>query len=838
MLLNAIFASLRPTEQIYVWRREPHKRLLLDNPGEVYEFGQKNQTSDVYFGVAPRIRGEFDTVSRLTTVWADVDFKDFGGSTERAAKAVGRFPVLPSFVVRSGRGWHIYWLLASDVNPKIGQEIMRGIMHIIGSCPVHDPTHVLRIPGSYHCKDPDNRLKVFQEEEHQDYVYDAEDLRRLCRLGAETLDAIPTQVRKGLRSERDWRVIRELVALNVSDRTIYQIAAQRPIGERWRENDFRLLRQDLSKARSHYAVVEERFIEALDAWYYVTAKGKSQVSTFVFEPQRLIHSIDARTEDVFLGRMRSTGRIWEDVFLPRNAFSSAQSFLRQLPLMHWQWFANDYTTKQLLVFLMKQLHDAGMPEAFGTRVVGRHDNFWVTKEETLGPDRSYSPDEAPYTFISLNTSHRDAKDVIPNLAYPECSNEDYRELVQEISRLLPRINEVDVSTPTIGWIFAAPLKPLLNVVGVRFPHLNIYGTMGSGKTASLVDVYLPLLGVKNPTTQTSETTKFVLRLLLSSSNAVPIVFGEFREAHTGPLRNDFLSLLRMAYDTGMDSRGRADLTTETYILSAPVIVDGEDAFADPALRQRSITVNLHPETIAEGSPSNIAFKKLTSLPLRNFARRYIQRTLRETPSSVEERYNRLLKLTYENFPDPLPDRVRNGLGVVYLGIELFNEHVTAWGGRAISMEKSSFKEPMDNVLMRLKTGVSRALVDDFVEDVIVYISNDANLRITFINFYDSSTNILWIHLNSAIHWWTRSRRFEGKTVLDNLALRAQLMERCNPTTGYAIPETPINTSRGIIPCFGIKISNCQNIGLSVPDRLSTKILAMRGNLITVKEKYG
>ncbi len=834
MLLETIFQTLRPDEQIYVWCKDPHERKLFDSPAEVAEYVESRPTSDLYFGPSPRVRGTFDDISRCVCVWADLDFKNYGEDPKKTAGALSFFPVHPTFIVMSGHGYHVYWILKEAISKEHAQEIGKGIQKITGSDPVHSPGHVFRIPGTRNWKDPELVVPVEITVSSLDRVYAGRDLRALAKLGTRSLRAIATGSTNGFqsRSERDWTVIRELLAIGVSAECIRTIAEQKPIGDRWKEDDFRLLNHDLQAAKGAYAEGSKKFLEHEECWLFATQKGKQQVSTFIFDPERLLQDVDGTGEDVFIGRIRASGREWSEVTFPRSCFSSAQALLRRLPSMFWQWMGNDYQTKQLLIYLMSILSDQGMPEAYGTHVIGRHRDYWVTKTETLDATQSYAPSDAPYIYVGRKSVVRKSADVTPSLSYSFPSDDDYRMLVQGISEHLGRINIPSAVAPMIGWFFASPIKTLLEQSGIRFPILNVFGTMGSGKTASIVNVFLPLLGMAHPKTQTGNTTKFILRTILSCTNAVPSVFGEFRESTTRGKTNDFFPLLRMLYDTGMDSRGHADQTTTTYMLSSPVVVDGEDAFGDAALKQRSVAVNLHPEDIAERTSCSEAFIELLKLDLTAFGGKYIQKTLLETPSSIAERFSTALQKTQTDYPDKLPDRVRKNLAVIGIGITLYNEHVEDWGGTPFAVRREMLTTSLDNVLLRLADGTAKTLVDNFVEDLIVFVANEDNVRIPFMCFYRKKTNVLWIHLSSSLHWWQRDQNFRGKGSLDALAMRAQMNERTNGAAAYVVPETLVETPNGQnLHCFGLKVNECYEAGLQVPDSLHSEEMVIRSRLL-------
>ncbi|MBD3262632.1 MAG: hypothetical protein GF334_13345, partial [Candidatus Altiarchaeales archaeon] len=506
------------------------------------------------------------------------------------------------------------------------QEAMRGITKTVGADATHDPQHVLRVPGTVNHKEPEKPVPVKVIEERPALNYKAEDLLKLTNLSATTLTLMATgawENRFPSRSERDWHVLRELLATGVSEEAIVASAQQRPWGERYREKPH-TIETDLRKAESPFAGAETHYIEYQDCWFYATSKGKHQVSTFTFDPQRLLIDPGGIEEDAFLGTVHADGQTWEDVRLPRSAFSSQYQMHKNLPNMRWQWMGNDYETRQLLVYLLGKMAERGLGETQAVGAIGRHGEYFVTKTATLTADNILSQDESPYIFRGATDRGNSARDTTPAVILRRVGEQEYRHLVWNISHSLPELNLRRVAIPMIGWFMSCPMKPIFNDAGIRFPHLNVYGTQGSGKTTSLLQIYMPLLGIEEAHTWDVDTTQFVHKTLLSTSNALPVIFGEFRSSTAHGARTDFLGMLRRAYDTGMDARGRADQRTNIYPLEAPIILDGEDPVGGTgALRERCIIVQHNKSTVDPGTDARSAYEDLADLPLWHFAVRYL-----------------------------------------------------------------------------------------------------------------------------------------------------------------------------------------------------------------------
>ena len=121
------------------------------------------QSCHVFFGVCPRRRegGTEKDVSRLTSLWADVDAKKFEGGKAQALDALRKFPTSPSIIVDTGHGYHAYWLLEDpleirwDYNVATAKRRVKGLQRAIH--PSLDPKHnldaILRLPGTFNLKD-------------------------------------------------------------------------------------------------------------------------------------------------------------------------------------------------------------------------------------------------------------------------------------------------------------------------------------------------------------------------------------------------------------------------------------------------------------------------------------------------------------------------------------------------------------------------------------------------------------------------------------------------------------------------------------------------------------
>lgn len=106
----------------------------------------------IYFSVNPMQKGKRDaaSVTKIQTRICDID----SGSKAEQQKLIEDAPIIPSFVVESVHGFHIYYLAVEGLTKE---EYERGNLWLmqyyhwdIKVC--KDIARVLRIPGYYHCK--------------------------------------------------------------------------------------------------------------------------------------------------------------------------------------------------------------------------------------------------------------------------------------------------------------------------------------------------------------------------------------------------------------------------------------------------------------------------------------------------------------------------------------------------------------------------------------------------------------------------------------------------------------------------------------------------------------
>ena len=228
-------------------------------------------------------------------------------------------------------------------------------------------------------------------------------------------------------------------------------------------------------------------------------------------------------------------------------------------------------------------------------------------------------------------------------------------------------NEPAKTIPILAWIGGCFIKPHLKRIGAKFPHLFLVGEAGSGKSNTLELIILLVFG-RSKVVAASQVTSFALMRESCSSNIVPQAIDEFKPSRLDKLHISWLyNHFRDSYDFHEGIRGRADQTSVTYDLLAPIVVAGEESADETAIRERTIEL-LFSKKDLKPVEHREAFARLSESGdlLGSFGRGLLDMALQTPPSEVRKWYDE----GKEMFSGHLPSRIVNNLCAIYAGLKL------------------------------------------------------------------------------------------------------------------------------------------------------------------------
>jgi putative DNA primase/helicase len=247
-----------------------------------------NSGIDVYFGINPRVgdAGKKENVHFLAAFHAEIDYGADGhkknpiyATYDEALSAITVFRMKPTIVNHSGGGFHCYWALSNPVKVtekgiELLESLNKALLRLLGGdTGTHDISRVLRVPGTFNFKLPDNPREVvnvwldgpsysFEDFEWllaEDQVQGKKTQRAAKNqkiqaattpeaVWSQDIDQLPiserikTLIKTGWdqkyqsRSEADMAVIITLVNKGMELSDIKSIFASYPIGDKYREH--------------------------------------------------------------------------------------------------------------------------------------------------------------------------------------------------------------------------------------------------------------------------------------------------------------------------------------------------------------------------------------------------------------------------------------------------------------------------------------------------------------------------------------------------------------------------------------------------------------------------
>lgn len=128
--------------------------------------GSKNGSTNIYFGVLPRkfnVCGKDEDMLALTTLWVDLDAKDFNGNKDKCLEIIGNFKLQPTFIVDTGNGYHCYWKLKeresiNELNFKDLTQLSKVLHKNLQADATYNLGRILRVPGTENVKEEEHKL--------------------------------------------------------------------------------------------------------------------------------------------------------------------------------------------------------------------------------------------------------------------------------------------------------------------------------------------------------------------------------------------------------------------------------------------------------------------------------------------------------------------------------------------------------------------------------------------------------------------------------------------------------------------------------------------------------
>ena len=285
-------------------------------------------------------------------------------------------------------------------------------------------------------------------------------------------------------------------------------------------------------------------------------------------------------------------------------------------------------------------------------------------------------------------------------------------------------NEKPKTLSILCFAAACFIKPHLKRHGIKFPNLILYGEHGSGKSTTYKQFISPFFSMGGAP-PISKMTGFTFMNKAASSNCIPMAYDEYKPSTLSKyIANEIHNAMRDAYDGEHGERGRADQTIRKYKIDAPLIVMGEEAPFEPAIRERSIILQFSKSDIEskkdyaakliELSSQNIVFGKALT---QSFGKTVLLTALGLSSHKVKTAYDESISMIKENL-DP---RVIGNIAVLLTGAWLLEQNCftvgttffKAFGIKSVSVMPEIIKAVKDYTLDGVES--SKGVVENSFE---------------------------------------------------------------------------------------------------------------------------
>ena len=124
----------------------------------------------VWIGVGPRTKVGSSAPALLRALWVDLDASVKTEEDVERALDMSGLP-RPTMIVSSGYGFHLYWKLTEPLPADKARPWTKGVHQALPTDSTHDPTRVMRVPGTANFKDPENPKRCYIVEHDPERVY-------------------------------------------------------------------------------------------------------------------------------------------------------------------------------------------------------------------------------------------------------------------------------------------------------------------------------------------------------------------------------------------------------------------------------------------------------------------------------------------------------------------------------------------------------------------------------------------------------------------------------------------------------------------------------------------
>lgn len=226
-------------------------------------------------------RGKKEDTLGCNVLWVDLDCKKYD-RLEEVCNKLRELDLLPSWINKSGQGYHLYWKLESFVTDNIEiEQRNKWLCKLLDADNCWSIIHILRIPGTVNFKYDNESLPVTiisNREYLTDYYYELIDFEKIKltddekeydlniieeKLEDNFLEPLPVNLKDRItvgaenatdRSSNDWYIATKLLELGYSSGQVLAVMTHKlwKAGEKARQHGFHYAIYTIAKSVAHF----------------------------------------------------------------------------------------------------------------------------------------------------------------------------------------------------------------------------------------------------------------------------------------------------------------------------------------------------------------------------------------------------------------------------------------------------------------------------------------------------------------------------------------------------------------------------------------------------------
>ena len=505
-----------------------------------------------------------------------------------------------------------------------------------------------------------------------------------------------------------------------------------------------------------------------------------EISSFLIQPKFRVWN--GGKEDLIVDFITSK-RKYQDELISRNSWNSREQFLGALPSVDLQF----HGTREDVQSILGILASYEIPLKQATTKLGFHlrENVWMMPNYTIS-SQGVSSLESGLEYMPIGRRG----ELDDKINYLPLDDSEFTVFLTGLVSNIFRLQSAEVIIPILGWFIASTLKPKILQRHGGFPILFVAGTRGAGKS-SLVKLFWRLFGFADTDGArllSVTATNFMLLKLFSATWSIPIVFDEFKIHDLEPgARKSFTRYLRRCYNSEVEHRGRADLSSTEFSLTSPVAVVGEDCPNEAALQERMIPVEIPAGQL--DADKRAAFELVRELPLAAFCNRFVPFIMDVDFDTEMQLAEDLVKNVLSNSPVE-SDRIFKNLSTIVFGFNQFVKFTEQVTENDIDLK---IIQPVVSTLKDRLCGPagqgSKVALDQMIHHLSILAERD-QLVANQDYVYQPSTETIAIRLDSCLSAFRRHAR-ETQLPIEILEIdsyKRQLKES-KSRNGYVVDES-------------------------------------------------